>query len=169
MSLLSEGASITRPSLLDGINYPFWKTRMRAFIRALDMRAWRSILIGWSHPTTKDSKGNEIPKVEIDWSNDDDKLENFNNKALNSIFKGVNVKQIKLISSCESAKKAWDVFQITCEGSSDVKHNKLLTLTTRFENLHMLEEESLSSFILSYVILLINLLHLVKRYLNLCL
>ena len=34
----------------------------------------------------------------------------------------------------------------TFEGLDDVKHNKLLTLTTRFKNLHMLEEESLSNF-----------------------
>ena len=84
---------------------------MTAFIRALYVRAWRSILTGWSYSTTMDFEGNEVPKVEIDWSNDDDKLANFNNKALNAIFIGVDTKKIKLIFSCESAKEAWKILQ----------------------------------------------------------
>ena len=50
---------------------------------------------------TKNSEGNEIPKAKIDWLNDDDKLANFNNKALNAILNGADTEQIKLISSCE--------------------------------------------------------------------
>ena len=73
-------------------------------------------------------------------------MANYNNRALNAIFNGVDAEQIKLISSCESAKEAWGILQTTLKDSGDVKHNKLLTLTTRFENLHMLEEESLSDF-----------------------
>ena len=94
----------------------------------------------WSPPTTKDSDGNEAIKAEIDWSNDDDKLADYNNKALHAIFNGVDAEQIKLISSCESANGVWDILQTTFEGSGDVKRNKLLTLTTKFENIHMLEE-----------------------------
>ena len=71
---------------------------------------------------------------------------NYNNNALNTIYNGMNVEQIKLISSCESVKEAWDILQTRFEGSDDVKRNKLLTLATRFENLHMLEEESLFDF-----------------------
>ena len=70
------------------------------------MRAWKSNLTRWSPLTTKDSEGNETIKAEIDWSNDDDKLANYNNKALNAIFNVVDGKQIKLISSCESVKEA---------------------------------------------------------------
>ena len=43
-------------------------------------------------------------------------------------------------------KEAWDILQTTFEGSGDVKRNKFLTLATRIENLHMLEEESLFYF-----------------------
>ena len=93
MSRFSKGESITCPPLLDRMNYPYWKTRMRAFILALDVRAWRSILTRWSPPTTEDSEGNEIIKVEIDRSNNDDKFSNYNNKALNTIFNGVDAEQ----------------------------------------------------------------------------
>ena len=66
---------------------------MSVFIQALDVRAWRSILTRWSPPTTKDSDGNETIKVEVDWSNDDAKLANYNNKAVNAIFNGVDEKK----------------------------------------------------------------------------
>ena len=58
----------------------------------------------------------------------------------------MDAKQIKLISLCESGKEAWDILQTMFEGSGDVQRNKLLTFTTIFKNLHMLEEESLSNF-----------------------
>ena len=110
MSLLSEDASVNCPPLLDVMSYLYRKTRMRAFIRTLNVKAWRSILIGLSPHTTKDFEGNETIKVEIDWSNNDDKLANYNNKALNAILNGLDAKQIKLVSSCESTKEALDIF-----------------------------------------------------------
>ena len=94
---------------------------MKVFIRALDVRVWRSILIGWTPLTVTDSEGKSSIKPEIDWSNDDDRLVNHNNKTLHAIFNGYDVEHIKLISSSEMAKEAWDILQTTFEGSSDVK------------------------------------------------
>ena len=63
----------------------------------------------------KDFEDNETIKAEIDWSNDDDKLANYNNKALNAIFNSVDAEKIKLISLCEFLKEAWDSLQTTFE------------------------------------------------------
>ena len=79
--------------------------RMRAFILALDVRAWRSILTRSTPLTVTDSKGKKILKPEVDWSNDDDRLVNYNNKALHTIFKGYDADYIKLISSCKTTKE----------------------------------------------------------------
>ena len=79
---------------------------MRAFIRALDVRAWRSISTSWSPPTVIDSEGKKVLKPEVDWSNDDDYLANYNNKALHAIFYGCDADHITLISSCETTKEA---------------------------------------------------------------
>ena len=70
------------------------------------MKAWRSILTWWSYLITIDYEGKKVPKAKIDWSNEDDKLANYNNKALNIIFNEVDAEQIKLISSFESTKEA---------------------------------------------------------------
>ena len=93
-----------------------------------------------------DSEGKKSIKPEVNWSNHDNPLTNYNNKALHAIFNGCDPKHIKLISSCEMAKEAWDILQTTFEGSGDVKRNKLLSLTTRFEILRMHEDETLSDF-----------------------
>ena len=73
-------------------------------------------------------------------------MANYNNKALNTIFNGCDANHIKLILSCETTKEAWDILQTTFEGSHDVKRNKLLSLTTRFESFRMHDDESLSKF-----------------------
>ena len=106
MSFLAEGGSISRPSLLDGLNYPYWKARIKAFIKALDEKAWRSALSSWKHPTTKDDKGNVTLTSEVKWSGDDNKLANYKSKVLNAIFNSIGANQIKLITTCESAKEA---------------------------------------------------------------
>ncbi|CAM8997138.1 unnamed protein product [Rhodiola kirilowii] len=45
---LKEGQSTTRPPLLEGPNYGYWKSKMKAFLKSLDEKAWRVILIGWT-------------------------------------------------------------------------------------------------------------------------
>ena len=119
---------------------------MKAFIRAMDVRAWKSILSGWTPPMVTDSEGKKVLKPEIDWLTEDDRLENYNKKALHAIYNGCDTDHIKLTSSCETAKEAREILQTTFEVSGDVKRNKLLSLTTRFENLRMLDDESLSDF-----------------------
>ena len=103
-------------------------------------------MTGWPPPTIKDDEGKTILEAEINWSTDDDRLANYNNKALHTIFNGCDAEHIKLTSSCETDKEAWNILQTMFEGLGDVKRNKLLPLTTRFKNLHMLEDESLFDF-----------------------
>lgn len=43
---LVERYLITRPSLFNGWNYAFWKTRMRNFIQLVDIDEWRIIRDG---------------------------------------------------------------------------------------------------------------------------
>ncbi|XP_024018585.1 uncharacterized protein LOC112090762 [Morus notabilis] len=63
MDVLREGRFVNKPPLLEGVNYPYWKARMKAFIKAIDEKTWRSILTGWTHPTTKDDKGTDTVKA----------------------------------------------------------------------------------------------------------
>ncbi|KAG9450312.1 hypothetical protein H6P81_010277 [Aristolochia fimbriata] len=147
--LMKEGASNTRPPLLDGTNYSYWKARMHAYIRALDERAGKSIEKGWKLPTKVVGEGaarKEILKDDSEWTDEDDKLSSCNAKALNAIFGGVDVDQFRRISACQSAQEAWKILKLHCEGTESVRLSKLQMLTTQFELLRMHEEETILQY-----------------------
>lgn len=106
----------------------------------------RSFLMGLMHPTTKDVEGKRIIKHEILWSTNNDTLASYNYRALHAIFNAVDATKIKLISTCWSAKEDLDIFQTTLEETGDVKGSKLQMLTTRFENLCVLDVEMVVDF-----------------------
>ncbi|KAL8528619.1 hypothetical protein ACS0TY_006169 [Phlomoides rotata] len=49
-----------KPPILDETNYPYWKQKMRMFIKSIDERAWRSVLAGWTPPRTQADADNEV-------------------------------------------------------------------------------------------------------------
>ena len=104
------------------------------------------VLSGWSPPVETDSSGNTIIKSELEWSIEDDKLSAYNSKALHAIFNGVGEGYIKLISSCVSAKEAWEILQTQFEGTSDVKRSRFIMLQTKFDELRMSDNETLTEF-----------------------
>ena len=101
---------------------------MKAFIKALDEKAWRAIMIGWVHPTKTDDDGNIIPKLEETWFTIADRLANYNCKALSTIFNVVDANQFELISTCKSTKAASKILETTYEGTSAVKVSKALII-----------------------------------------
>ena len=48
-----EGASINKPPLFCGVNYKFWKVRMKIFIHSTDKGIWESIENGPFVPQVK--------------------------------------------------------------------------------------------------------------------
>ncbi|KAA0054378.1 Receptor-like protein 12 [Cucumis melo var. makuwa] len=71
---LREGSSTTRPPVLDGANYGYWKARMVAFLKSLDLRCWRVVMAGWEYPTETSEDGIITPKSELKWSRAEDEL-----------------------------------------------------------------------------------------------
>ncbi|XP_012840358.1 PREDICTED: uncharacterized protein LOC105960701 [Erythranthe guttata] len=146
MSSHMEGGSTTRPPLLTGTNYSYWKTKMKMLIKSMDEDAWRTVLTGWKRPVATYEKGNEIEKHEKDWSKAEQIAANMNSEALNAIFNGIDINQFKIISACECAKEAWEKLQTAYEGTASVTLSKLQMLSTRFEDLRMEENETVSEF-----------------------
>ena len=59
-----EGTPTNKPPLLDGTNYPYWKVKMIAFLRAIDDQVWDSIVEGYSDPTmTVDKQTVQKPRA----------------------------------------------------------------------------------------------------------
>ncbi|CAM8923298.1 unnamed protein product [Rhodiola kirilowii] len=61
---LKEGQSITRPPLLEGSNYASWKPKMKSFLKSLDEKAMKAVLIGWTQPMMDNLVGEVVPKPE---------------------------------------------------------------------------------------------------------
>ena len=133
---MDRGQSLIIPPLFDDTNYAYWKVRMRIFLQSLDEKVWQAVEIGWTKP------------IEATADQDDAKIkvENFNNKALNALFRAVMNEEFKKISSIETAKEAWTILQTTYEGTKAVKDSKLQRLTTSFEDIKIEEDESFDEF-----------------------
>ena len=67
--------------MLEGANYPYWKTKMRAFLKAVDERVWMAIEEGWRCPMTIQD-GIEKSKPMSLWSTDEMEKANCNSKAM---------------------------------------------------------------------------------------
>ena len=142
MEGMTSGGSVTRPPLLDGKNYSYWKSRMIAFLKSLEHKAWKSVLTGWTAPLMPDG----TIKMEANWTQAEDDQALGNNTALNAIFNGVTPNVFKLISQCSVAKEAWETLQTTYEGTSQVRMSKLQQLTARWESAKMKEDEDIATY-----------------------
>ncbi|CAM8944194.1 unnamed protein product [Rhodiola kirilowii] len=106
---LRKGQNITRPPLLEGNKYGYWRVRMKAFLKSQDESLWEAIEQGWSHPVAIDKEGKVCLLAKDKWTEVHKKAEAANSKVMNAIFSGVDGKNFKMISTCEIAKKAWDI------------------------------------------------------------
>ncbi|MBA0592541.1 hypothetical protein Gorai_009521 [Gossypium raimondii] len=62
---------------------------MKAFIKFLEEKAQRAVIASWE-PITLDVNGVGMPKPQIIWAIEEDKLTHVNFKALNDIFNSVD-------------------------------------------------------------------------------
>ncbi|CAM8949992.1 unnamed protein product [Rhodiola kirilowii] len=143
---LKEGQSTNRPPLLERPNYGYWKSKMKAFLKSLDEKAWRAVLVGWTQPLMANAEGIMVIKPEALWTDADEKVSVGNVKVMNAIFSGVDENVFKLIANCEIAKEAWDILRTAYEGTDKVRNSRMQMVTTKFEDLKMKEKETIDEF-----------------------
>ncbi|CAM8920307.1 unnamed protein product [Rhodiola kirilowii] len=103
---MKEGQNITRPPLLEGNKYGYWRVRMKAFLKSQDELVWEAVEQECTHPVTTDEAGKVSLLAKARWTGGQKNAEAANSKAMNSIFSRVDGKNFKMISTCEVAKKA---------------------------------------------------------------
>src|ERR1044072_4099396 len=150
MDNIKEGGSVTRPHVLDGTNYDYWKARMGAFLKSMDNKTWRTIVKGWTPPVNKPIEGSSTTtpeyKKEEDWTKQEEEEAWANSRALNAIFNGVDKNMFRMINTCVVAKDAWEILRTAHEGTSKVRMSRLQMLTTKFETLRMGEDQTIAEF-----------------------
>ncbi|XXG59729.1 hypothetical protein AAC387_Pa04g1763 [Persea americana] len=132
---------------------------MIEFLKSIDDDVWDIFEEGHSKPTIV-ADGKTIPKPKAQWSKDDKYASNCNNKDMNGIYNEVSTEEFRKISTCKTAKKAWEVLETVYEGTDTVKQSKLQRLTKEFETIVMEEDETFDQFyaklndIVNYVLIL---------------
>ena len=70
---MESSVATTRPPLLDDKNYAYWKIRVKAYIKAIDERSWKSVVIGWTPPTVTTDEVTTI-KFNETWTKEENSL-----------------------------------------------------------------------------------------------
>ena len=111
-------------------------------------RVWNSYEYGWGPSLILDVQGRSIGKLKpkYEWDKADNEGSKANVRALFNIFNGVCPEEFHRITNCKRAKEAWDILQVTHEGTSIIKISELQLVATKFENIKMLENQNFSTF-----------------------
>ncbi|KAH9735120.1 hypothetical protein KPL71_017636 [Citrus sinensis] len=150
-STFREGQSTTRPPYFDGNDYPYWKTRMRIYLQALDYEIWEIVNDGPFMPLTKNEVREDIPKPSRDWNEFEKRKASLNSKAMNALFCALDKKEFHRVSSCESANEIWHKLEVVYEGTNQVKESKISrTAIEEANDLNVLPIDDLIGSLISY-------------------
>jgi hypothetical protein len=106
---MSQSHNIVPP--LDGMNYSYWKARMRFFLKSIDY--WSIVETGWTK--LADATLELVTKKNARLSND---------KAIHALCQTLSPSEFARISNNESAKEAWQILETTYGGTKLVKSAK---------------------------------------------
>ncbi|WKA03659.1 hypothetical protein VitviT2T_021758 [Vitis vinifera] len=111
-------------------------------------KVWNVVEFGWSLPKVLDREGRptNVIKPKLEWDRGDNEASENNARAMYSIFNAISTDEFRRIATCNSAKEAWDILQVTHEGTNAVKVSKLQMLTSRFETIRMKDHENFGEF-----------------------
>ncbi|XP_068477197.1 uncharacterized protein [Phaseolus vulgaris] len=137
-----EGASINRPPLFCGVNYQFWKVRMKIFVHSTDKGIWESIENGSFIPQVKRDEV-LIDKPSSEWTMAESKRSKFDWISKNIIIYALSYDEFFKVSQCSSAKEMWDILEVTHEGTTDVKRARKHALIQEYELFRMQKGESI--------------------------
>jgi len=99
-----EGTSINRPPLLCGVNYQFWKVRMKIFLESIDKGIWDAIKNGHFIPMIENEKV-IYEKHWSQWTEQERKKAQYDCIAKNIITSALSSDEFFRVSQCESAKE----------------------------------------------------------------
>ncbi|RVW13656.1 hypothetical protein CK203_093997 [Vitis vinifera] len=129
-----EGASIRRPPFLTDENYSHWKVRIQYFLKSKVKKVWNAVEFSWSPPKVLDREGRptNVIKPKLEWDRRENEASENNARAMYSIFNAFSTDEFRRIATCTSAKEAWDILQVTHEGTNVMKVSKHQMLTSSF-------------------------------------
>jgi len=158
-----EGASINTPSLFCGLNYQFWKVRMKIFMESLDKGIWDVIENGPFIPKFE-KDGSSIEKPWSQWTDSERKKAKCDCIAKNIITSALNSDAFFRVSQCKSSKEMWDTLEVTHEGTNEVKRARKHTLIEEYEMFRMLKGETIAEVQKRFTHIINHLMSLDKNF-----
>ena len=141
----SEASLISSPPHFDGSDYTYWKARMSIFLMSLDPTICDIIEKGWSVPivqTKRKGKTISTPKDESKWSKEERARYMNNAKALDVIRCALSQEEQNRISTCESAKQAWEKLESIYDHSCTTDSSMPIPSTKRVVSINLRENMS---------------------------
>jgi len=130
-----EGLCTTRPPLLNGSNYDYWKNRMKIFLISNDLKYWMFLQNPYTPPKEDELDSLTRPKMkEIE----------MNSKIMNILYCGLNEGEYNRIRGCVSAYEIWHRLQMHHEGDSKTKEARISLLMHKYEIFSMQIGENIS-------------------------
>ncbi|RVX16170.1 hypothetical protein CK203_014391 [Vitis vinifera] len=91
-------------------------------------------------------RSTNVIKPKLEWDRGDNEASENNARSIYSIFNAIGTNEFHRIATCTLAKEAWDILQVTHEGTNVVKVSKLQMLTSKFETIRMEDHENFGEF-----------------------
>src|SRR3990170_1116101 len=129
MSSVSYKSHLKIP-IFDGMDYPFWKEKMKIRLRAIDEEMWNVVQNGLNF---------EIPQVPND---QEKKLIQLDAQAKDEIGGHLSRTQFLRYRQCETSKELWDVLKKINEGVSTQKEARIDTLRAKFNRFRRIGNET---------------------------
>ncbi|XP_074351905.1 uncharacterized protein LOC141691057 [Apium graveolens] len=85
-----------------------------------------------------------IPKPRSEWTVEDIEAVHKDKKAINILFNSLDGDMFDNIINCKAAKDIWDTIQVICNGTEQVRENKIKLLIQQYEHIHFKEGDSLN-------------------------
>jgi gag-polypeptide of LTR copia-type len=139
------GISINAPPVLDGTNYPWWKTAMRTFLLSHDFLSWVCVENGYQPPFAMEREIVDLKRLS-DYSYEEMLAAKHNFTGLNAIFRAVRPHLRIYVNSCSTSKEAWDALEVMFEGNPNEKVVRLQNLSLKWEDLSMAEDDPFNEF-----------------------
>ena len=141
--LFAEGSAVNRPPMFNGLNYAFWKVRMRIFMESIDALIWEAVVNGPYVPM-QIVKDEQVEKPRSEWNETERRKAQHDLVAKNIITSALTMDEFFRISQCKSAKEMWEVLEVTHEGTEDVKRSRKHALIQEYELFRMQPGENIA-------------------------
>ncbi|XP_016164505.1 uncharacterized protein LOC107607029 [Arachis ipaensis] len=119
-------------------------------------------------PTKTGADGVVVPKSETEWNDEDKKKIELNAKVVNMLNCAISFEKYRKVSRYKTAKVIWDKFQVTHEGTIQVKKTRIDMLCKEYKMFSMKEEKSIDEIFKRFTVIINGLDAWGLLILNLC-